>query len=101
MTLPLGPNFALNLVSAICIFAAAGVPIYLAAKVTGNIRRLTVIFATFIMVHGFYHISVILGFVFLGEGMLEPLSVLTLIAFGAYYLRLSRRVRLVRSSIKD
>ena len=91
LILPLGPNLELNLISAIFIFAAAGVPIYLASKLSGNTRRLTMIFAAFIIVHGFYHLAVILGSEFLGEGVLEPLSVLFLIGFGAYYLRLTVR----------
>ncbi|MCL5066903.1 MAG: hypothetical protein M1368_00940 [Thaumarchaeota archaeon] len=77
--------------SAVFIFAATGVPIYLCTKLTGKTRTLTLVFATFILVHGFYHVSVVLGFEFLGEGVLEPLSVLLLISFGLLYLNLTRK----------
>ena len=42
------------------------------------------------MIHGFYHVTGFLGFKFVAEGILEPLSILILIFFGMMYLNTIR-----------
>ena len=97
--LPLGSYFYLNLASAFFVLAAAAVPIFLSMKLTGKIRQLTGIFAIFIVVHGFYHVTVILGYEFVGAGILDPLSVGILVSFGAFYLTLMRKNERLRRQI--
>jgi hypothetical protein len=91
LVLPLGPNFAVNLVSALFIFASAAVPLFLSTKLKGPARKLTIILSVFIIIHGFFHVCVILNFVLLGQGFLSPLSVLVLAYFGVTYLNLERK----------
>jgi hypothetical protein len=91
ISFPLGPNLAVNLVSAIFILASAAVPLYLSTKLHGVTRKLTIILSAFILIHGFFHICVILNLVLLGQGFLSPLSVLVLAYFGVTYLRVVRK----------
>src|SRR5947209_2800961 len=72
----------LHFVSAIAIFLAAVVPIYLTLKLKDNLRRLTLILTIFILTHAIFHVIGFLGFNFLAEGVFEPLSVAVLIFFG-------------------
>jgi len=71
----------LHFVSAIAIFLAAVVPIYLTLKLKDNLRRLTQILTIFILTHASFHVIGYLGFNFLA-GVFEPLSVAGLIFFG-------------------
>jgi hypothetical protein len=71
----------LHFISAIAIFFAAAVPIYLTLRLKGNLRRLTLTLAIFILTHAIYHIAGYFGFNFLA-GVFEPLSVIALILFG-------------------
>lgn len=72
----------LHFISAIAIFLAAVVPIYLTLKLKDNLRRLTLILTIFILTHAIFHVTGFLGFNFLAEGVFEPLSVAVLIFFG-------------------
>lgn len=88
--LPLTFYFFLNIYSGFFILVSAAIPLLLSSRLKGKIRLLTIILAIFVFVHGMYHVSVILGYVFLGSGILDPLSVVILVFFGLYYLRLLR-----------
>ena len=77
----------------IVYFIAAAIPIYLAfiAKTKiGNddkhFKRLTIVFASFILMQGFYHTATFFGYKLLAKGVLEPLSFGILIFFGSIYL---------------
>jgi hypothetical protein len=72
----------LHFVSAIAIFLAAVVPIYLTLKLKDNLRKLTLILTIFILTHAIFHVLGFLGFNFLAEGVFEPISVTVLIFFG-------------------
>lgn len=72
----------LHFVSAIAIFLAVVVPIYLTLKLKDNLRRLTLILTIFILTHAIFHVTGFLGFNFLAEGVFEPISVTVLIFFG-------------------
>jgi hypothetical protein len=71
----------LHFISAMAIFLAAVVPIYLTLRLKGNLRRLTLTLTIFILTHAIYHIAGYFGFNFLA-GVFEPLSVIALILFG-------------------
>jgi hypothetical protein len=77
----------------IVYFIAAAIPIYLAfiAKIKmGNddkhFKRLTIVFTSFILMQGFYHVASLSGYKLLAKGVLEPLSFGILIFFGSIYL---------------
>ena len=100
--MPLIPStyFYLNLMSAIIILVSIAIPIFLSTKLGGKIRQLTIFLSIFIIVHGSYHIAVILGYEFIGAGIFDPLSVVILIAFGLFYLRLIQGNERARRQIK-
>ena len=77
----------------IVYFIAAAIPIYLvfiAKTRMGNddkhFKRLTIVFASFILMQGFYHTASFFGYKLLAKGVLEPLSFGILIFFGSIYL---------------
>lgn len=88
----------LHFVSAIAIFLAAIVPIYLTIKLKDNLRRVTLILTIFILTHGIFHLTGFLGFNFLAEGVLEPISVAVLIFFGIVFCGYTK---ISKSSIKN
>ncbi|HEY7079077.1 MAG TPA: hypothetical protein VH500_05205 [Nitrososphaeraceae archaeon] len=81
-----------HIISIIAIFSAAIIPIYISVRIKeGNrsgLRTLTIILASFIVIHGFYHLAELLGYHALGDGFFEPLSVAILIAFGVAMIRI-------------
>jgi hypothetical protein len=90
----------LHFVSAIAIFLAAAVPIYLTIKLknNNNLRKLTLILTIFILTHAIFHVTGFFGFNFLAEGVFEPLSVVVLIFFGIVY---SGFTKIVNMSIRN
>jgi hypothetical protein len=77
----------------IVYFIAAAIPIYLvfiAKTRMGNddkhFKRLTIVFASFILMQGFYHTASFFGYKLLAKGVLEPLSFAILIFFGVFYI---------------
>lgn len=78
----------LHLIAAVFIFAASIIPIYLSFKLKNPLRRLTIVFAIFIIIHGFYHIFGSLNQEFISETVLAPMSAVALLIFGFIYLRL-------------
>lgn len=84
----------LHFVSAIAIFLAAAVPIYLTIKLknNNNLRKLTLILTIFILTHAIFHVTGFFGFDFLAEGVFEPLSVVVLVFFGIAYSGLTKAV---------
>jgi hypothetical protein len=80
----------LHFISAIAIFLAAIVPIYLTLKLKDNLRKLTLILTIFILTHAIFHVTGFFGFNFLAEGVFEPLSVAVLIFFGIAFSGFTR-----------
>ena len=83
----------IQITQSIVYFIAAAVPIYLThilKKRNGNdnkhFKRLTIIFAGFVLMQGLYHAIGALGFSLLAKGVLEPLSFIILFLFGVIYL---------------
>ncbi len=81
----------LDLISAILIFVAAIIPVYLSLKLKGNIRILTIVLAAFIILHGLYHTVRMQGLGSMADGVFEPVSIVMLIGFGLTYLATSNR----------
>ena len=80
----------LHLSSAVIMFAAAIVPIYLSLKLKSNLRILTVLLAVFIFVHGIYHLAYYAGEEVLGEGLFRTISIVVLIIFGIEFIYMAR-----------
>ena len=76
--------------SAVIMFAAAIVPIYLSLKLKSNLRILTVLLAVFIFIHGIYHLAYYAGEEVLGEGLFRTISIVVLIIFGIAFIYLAR-----------
>ena len=77
----------------IVYFIAAAIPIYLTTTAKTKIcnynkyfKTLTIVFASFILMQGFYHAASFYGYKLLAKGVLEPLSFGILIFFGVFYL---------------
>jgi uncharacterized membrane protein len=80
----------LHLSSAVIMFAAAIVPIYLSLKLKSNLRILTVLLAVFIFIHGMYHLAYYAGEEVLGEGLFRTISIVVLIIFGIAFIYMAR-----------
>lgn len=81
-----------HVISIIAIFSAAIIPLYISIRINGGnkfgIRTLTIILTLFVVVHGLYHLAELLGYHMLGDGFLEPLSVVILVVFGIIMIRI-------------
>ena len=79
----------LDFISAVFIFFAAIIPAYLSLKLGGDIRRVTIALTAFVALHETYHLVRMQGMEPMADNVLEPVSVIMLIAFGATYLGVS------------
>lgn len=77
----------LDLLSAVLIFFAAIIPAYLSLRLKGNMATVTIALSAFLVVHGAYHLVRMQGLESVADGVLEPASIIVLIAFGLAYLR--------------
>jgi len=82
----------IHLLSAISVFAAGIIPLFLSLKLRHNIKKLVIIFSVFILVHGAYHIFEISPMESVGDDFLEPLSIVILIGFGLMYIKNSKEI---------
>lgn len=80
----------LHLASAVIMFAAAIVPIYLSLRLKRNLRILTFLLAVFILFHGIYHLAYYFGEEELGEGLFRTISIVVLIIFGIAFINVAR-----------
>jgi hypothetical protein len=82
----------------IAVFFAAAVPIYLSLKLKDkNLKKLTMLLAAFVVIHGVYHASGSLDWMFLAKGILDPISAATLLVFGLYYFLMIKTKREVKT----
>jgi len=80
----------LQLASAVIMFAAAIVPMYLSLKLKSNLRILTILLSLFIFIHGIYHLTYFAGEEVLGEGLFRTISIVVLIIFGGAFIIIVR-----------
>ncbi len=80
----------LHLASAVIMFAAAIIPIYLSLRLKRNLRILTFLLAVFILFHGIYHLAYYFGEEELGEGLFRTISIAVLIIFGIAFINVAR-----------
>ena len=79
----------LDLVSAALIFFAAIIPAYLSFKLKEDTAKVTIALTAFIIAHAIYHLVRMQGLESMADGLLEPASVVILIAFGLMYISVS------------
>jgi len=87
----------IHLISAMFVFAASVIPIYLSFKLKNNFRILTILLSAFAVSHGFYHILYVAGFEDFSEQILQSLSVTILIVFGIVFLRIRKNRNMVQT----
>ena len=80
----------LHLASAVIMFAAAIVPIYLSLRLKSNLRILTILLSFFIFIHGIYHLAYFAGEESLSEGLFRTVSIVVLIIFGGVFINMVR-----------
>jgi len=78
----------INIVNSIAIFFASVIPIYLSYHLKGNLRKLTILVGIFAIIHAIYHSVEVFGYEDTAENVIEPVSVLVLVIFGFWYLRI-------------
>jgi len=83
----------INIVNSIAIFFASVIPLYLSLHLKGNFQKLTILVGIFAIVHAIYHSMEVFGFEEIAENIIEPLSVLVLVVFGLWYLRIRSVMR--------
>ena len=79
-------TWLLNLLAWIALFGVGIVPLVISVRVkVRSVRIISLLLGLFAMVHGLYHLSEAYGMDFYSDVILEPLSVVFLLAFGVYY----------------
>jgi len=84
-------ELVMSSINAVLIFVAAGVPIYLCLRLDGYLKLLTCALASFVTIHGIYHLLEIAHYEELAENLFEPLSVALLIVFGIMFMRMRKK----------
>jgi hypothetical protein len=79
-------TWLLNILAWVALFIVGIVPLIISFKANvRSLRLLSLLLGLFAITHGLYHLSVAYGIDFLSDGILEPISVSFLLAFGFYY----------------
>ncbi len=79
-------EWTLNFLAFASLCLVGMVPILIAFKVKiPSLRIMSLLLGLFAITHGFYHLSETFGIDLLSDVILEPLSVVFLLAFGLYY----------------
>ena len=87
-------NLYYYFIDVIVYLIAAAIPIYFILKSrksidssnNNHLLKLTIVIIGFILIQVLYHIAGIAGFRLLAKGILEPLSMAALLAFGMIYV---------------
>ena len=93
-------EFSLNLFSGIIIMLAGAIPAILALRASGIIRILLIVLLMFFIIHGLYHLLDIMGFEFLADSIIRPVSVVVLMIFGIFTLIVKRKNSTKKRAIK-
>lgn len=78
----------INIINSIAIFFASVIPIYLSCHLKGTLQKLTILVGVFAIIHAVYHSAEVFGYEDIAENIIEPVSVLILVIFGFWYLRI-------------
>ncbi len=85
-------GFEINFIDAVLIFAAAIIPLYLAFRLEGYLRLLSIALFAFVIIHALYHTVAVIGYDDTADNIVQPLSVVALIIFGVLYLKTKRSI---------
>lgn len=83
-----------HLISAVFIFSAAIIPIYLSFRIKSRYVWFFISLSIFAMIHGFYHFVGIWSLSLMTEEILETISVCVLVGLGVMFVNMSRAKRL-------
>ena len=79
-------NWLLNILAWIALFGVGIVPLIISFRVkVRSLRILSLLLGLFAIIHGFYHLGEAYSMDFFSDVILEPLSIVFLLAFGVYY----------------
>jgi hypothetical protein len=79
-------EWLLNFLASIALFTVGIVPIFIALRVkVHSLRIMSLLLGLFAITHAFYHLAEAYGIDFASDIILEPISVIFLLAFGLYY----------------
>ena len=82
----MNPIDILNILTWAAFLGVGIVPLIIAIQVKNvALRIMSLLLGLFALTHGLYHLSLAYGFVDVAQLVLEPVSVVFLIAFGVYY----------------
>lgn len=93
-------DFSLNLFSAIMMMLTGAIPAVLALRTSGMIRMLLIILLSFALIHGLYHLLEVMGFEFVADSIIQPVSVVVLMVFGIFMLIVKRKNSTKRKAIQ-
>ncbi len=79
-------DWDLNFLAFVALSLAGIVPVLIAVRVKiPSLRILSLLLGLFAITHGLYHLAEAYGVDFLSDVILEPTSIVFLLAFGLYY----------------
>ena len=84
----------LHLVNGVVALLAAVIPIYLTIRLSNNLKNLTAILSSFIIIYAVYSWLGFFGFDFLSDGVFEPLSAAVLMCFGISYYVVAKQKKI-------
>ena len=79
-------EWLLNFLAWVALFGVGIVPLVISIRVKiFSLRVLSLLLGLFAVLHGLYHLTEAYGLDFYSDVVLEPISVVFLLAFGVYY----------------
>ena len=79
-------EWTLNFLAFVSLFLVGLVPILISLRVKiPSLKIMSTLLGLFALTHGFYHLAEAFGIDFLSDVVLEPTSIVFLLAFGLYY----------------
>ena len=79
-------SWLLNFLAWVALFGVGIVPLIISFRVkVRSLRIISLLLGLFAITHGLYHLSEAYSMDFFSDVILEPISVLFLLAFGIYY----------------
>ena len=87
----------IHYISAVFIFVASIIPIYLSFKLKNELRILTILLGIFAIFHGIYHLIYAIGLETFSEEILQPISIVILILFGVAYMKIRKNRNVIKA----
>ena len=87
----------IHYISAMFIFVASIIPIYLSFKLKNELRILTILLGIFAIFHGIYHLIYAIGLETFSEEVLQPISIGILLLFGVAYMKIRKNRTVIKT----